>query len=817
MVGILGAKIYGNDNCSFSDILTDSRDVSNSSRALFIAIKGERHDGHRFLNDVYRNGGRMFLVNELPSQHEGFTGACFICVDNTLVALQKLAAWKRHQFKDRVIGITGSNGKTIVKEWLAEVLQPDFTICKSPGSFNSQVGVPLSVWRLESFHQLGIFEAGVSLPGEMEKLEKVIAPQIGVFTAIGPAHNENFESEQQKIKEKFLLFRHAETIVCNYDNQLIREAALAIGKNVFFWGKQTAANLRYETVTDAIGTKFKINYQGENLEFHVSFTDSASIENILSVISVCIVLGINPRFVINRIQKLQALGMRLQIKQGINNTSLINDAYSNDLHSLEIALDFLNRQPTHPRKIVVLSDIFQSGLSGKELFGRIADLMKSKNIAWLIGVGVAFVQHQHLFKDDSSFFETTDDLLSALQQNPQLIADADVLIKGARPFRFERISQFLQQKSHDTTLEINLNNLVHNVNYYKAQLKPGTGIMAMVKAFGYGSGGVEIASALQHNRINYLAVAYADEGVELRKNGITVPIMVMNPEEQSFDDLIRYNLEPEVFSFRILAMLLRTLKAHHKNYNSALSPLPIHIKLDTGMHRLGFSPSEIDELLQQLKQNNRFEVRSVFSHLVASENPEFDNYTNQQIKLFDEISLRIKNEFPMAFRHLCNSGAITRFEQAHFDMVRLGIGMYGISSNPDEQRQLLNVSTLKTSISQIRNLKAGDTVGYSRKGVLSKDSRIATVPIGYADGIDRHLGNGKGNMYINKIPVPIIGNVCMDMCMLDVGDINCKEGDEVIVFSSAKQITDLASCLETIPYEVLTSVSARVKRVYVHE
>jgi len=818
VAGILSARLIGKEENSFSTIVTDSRTAGFSTQALFVAIKGERHNAHIYIKELYKQGCRCFLVSEEHAYYAELKDASFLLVDNTLSAFQQLAAYKRSLFNIPVVGITGSNGKTIVKEWLWQLLRADYTICKNPKSYNSQIGVPLSVWQLNEQTNFALFEAGISLPGEMEKLEAIIKPTIGIITNIGSAHDENFTDYLQKTTEKLLLFKHTDTLIYCKDYHSIQLAvnkeSRAESQDIITWSFLEEADLQIISQEEqGLNTLLKAIYHKKEIELRVPFTDKASIENCIHCWLFMLHLNYNNEVIQHRITDLEPLGMRLEMKQGINNCTLINDSYSNDIHSLSIALDFLKQQKQHARKVVILSDILQSGKSTNDLYKEVNALLESKNISELIGIGKDISSQQDIFTIKKTFFATTEDFIQACRQEKISFKDAVILIKGARSFGFERIHKLLQQKSHDTVLEINLNNLVHNLNYYRSKLQPGVGIMPMVKAFSYGSGSFEIANALQHTHVNYFAVAYADEGVELRKNGITTPVMIMNPELQSFEQMLQYHLEPEIFSFSILEQF-----ANYVSINNKQAAFPVHIKLDTGMHRLGFEEKDVPALIEKLKQYPFLQVKSIFSHLAASDDETLDDFTHEQINLFDVLSKQIMQSlsYPV-LRHICNSGGISRFPEAHFDMVRLGIGLYGVGVNAVEQKQLLNVSSLKTTISQIRQVEAGETVGYSRKGKITKPTTIAVVPIGYADGLSRKLSNGVGHLYVNNQPAPIVGNVCMDMCMIDITGIAAKEGDEVIVFNSAETLQQLADTLGTISYEILTSVSARVKRVYLQE
>ncbi|MDQ3046967.1 MAG: bifunctional UDP-N-acetylmuramoyl-tripeptide:D-alanyl-D-alanine ligase/alanine racemase [Bacteroidota bacterium] len=815
---IIHATIKGNheQSAEINHLLIDSRKLSNAETSLFFALKGDRHNGHTYLGDLYDKGVRHFVVSALPQ--EEFPSATFLLVKDTLLALQQLAAHHRTLFHIPVIAITGSNGKTIVKEWLYQLMREDKNIVRSPKSFNSQVGVPLSVWQLNETHNLGIFEAGISMPAEMTFLEDIIQPTIGLFTNIGQAHDENFENLEHKVKEKLNLFRKAEVIVYCKDylpihNEISTDPAFN-ETNVFSWSKKQRAHLLVGRITKSTSdTEIQGIYKNDFIRIQIPFSDEASIENAIHCWAMMLYMGYENDVIAERMRFLSPVAMRLELKEGINNCSIINDSYNSDLGSLAIALDFLNQQKQHPKRTVILSDILQSGQNDESLYKEVADLIQRKGVSRLIGIGPAISGQQDQFNIEKSFYPSTADFLQ--QYNNSLFRDETILLKGARTFSFETISKVIQQKAHETVLEINLNSIVHNLNYFRSKTRADTKIMAMVKAFSYGSGSFEIANILQFHRVDYLAVAYADEGIELRKAGITMPIMVMNPEEQSYDSMIQYNLEPEIYSFRVLGLFEETLK---RSDRSLSQPISIHIKLDTGMRRLGFEEADINELIVKIKNNKNLRIRSVFSHLAASDEAEHDDFTWLQIKKFTAMSEDIKSHFDYPFlKHILNSAGISRFPDAQFEMVRLGIGLYGIGANAAEQALLQNVSTLKTSISQIKNIPANETIGYSRKGVATRDMQIATVPIGYADGLSRKLSNGKGKMMVKGQAAPIVGNVCMDMCMIDITDIKANENDEVIVFGDANSITEVAKDIGTIPYEVLTNVSRRVKRVYYQE
>lgn len=820
ITSIVKANKLGNGNAQaiIKTLLIDSRKLSNAESSLFFALKGERHDGHAYITELYEKGLRNFVVTQLPSNQQLIDDSNFFVVEDTLVALHQLAAFHRKQFKIPVIGITGSNGKTIVKEWLYQLMREDKNIVRSPKSYNSQVGVPLSVWQINNDHTLGIFEAGISLPNEMLALENIIQPTIGLITNIGQAHDENFENQKQKVNEKLKLFINAEILIYCKDYLLVSNE-ISTNKvykelNAFSWSKKVRADLLIGRVTKtATDTEIQGIYKNDFIRITIPFTDEASIENAIQCWATMLYLGYENALIAERMRFLSPIAMRLELKEGINNCSIINDSYNSDLGSLAIALDFLNQQKQHVKKTLVLSDILQSGQNEETLYKDVAELVHKKGVSRLIGIGESISNQKHLFNIEKTFFKSTDDFIK--QYNNSFFRDETILLKGARAFGFEAISKIIQQKAHETILEINLNAIVHNLNYYRSKIKGNTKIMAMVKAFSYGSGSFEIANILQFHRVDYLAVAYADEGIELRKAGITMPIMVMNPEEQSYEAMIQYNLEPEIYSFRVLSLFEETLK---RSEHQLEKPISIHIKLDTGMHRLGFEESEINELIVKIKNNKHIVIKSIFSHLAASDEAQHDDFTWHQIKSFSEMSDTIKSHFNYPIlKHILNSAGISRFPDAQFEMVRLGIGLYGIGHNAGEQSQLQNVSTLKTSISQIKNIPANETIGYSRKCIATRDIQIATVPIGYADGLSRKLSGGNGKMIVKGKPAPIVGNVCMDMCMIDITDIHANENDEVIVFGDSYPITQIAKDVGTIPYEILTNVSRRVKRIYYQE
>jgi len=813
------AKVIGSKSQNISDsqinwLLTDSRSLSFPAESLFFAIKTPRNNGHNYVTELYEQNLRYFVVSEMRPEYEKMTEAVFLQVNNTLNALQMLAAAHRSSFQVPVIGITGSNGKTVVKEWLYQLLHKDINITRSPRSFNSQIGVPLSVWAMNENTQLGIFEAGISEMHEMEHLEPIIQPTIGLFTNLGEAHQENFSGLKQKCEEKLILFKNAEILIYCSDNKLVEISIAQSGfkGKLFSWGKSDKATVQILSVErTSSNTKVTFKYSGSENSIVIPFTDDASIENGLQCLSVMLYLGINIEEITKRILLLEAVAMRLEVKEGVRDCLIINDSYNSDLNSLGIALDFLNQQATAKNlsKTLILSDILQTGLTSENLYKTVAELVANKNIQRIVGIGAEISKHADKFQlAEKTFFEDTEDFLKSplIREFQQEI----ILLKGSRAFHFEDISEKLELVTHETILEVNLNALVDNLNYFRSKLRPETKMMCMVKAFAYGSGSVEIARTLQHHHVEYLAVAVADEGAELRREGIRIPIVVMNPEKGSFGMIFDNKLEPEIYSFRLLdAFVLAAEKLGVTDY-------PIHIKIDSGMHRLGFEPQDMEQLIDCLKKQNQVKVRSVFSHLSGSDEAKFDDFTKQQIGTFttcaDQISVTFSHHI---LRHILNSAGIERFPEYQFDMVRLGIGHYGISSLPD--MNLKQVCALKTVILQIKAVKAGETVGYSRKGIVATDKRIAIIPIGYADGFDRKLGNGVGEVLLNGKRAKVIGNVCMDLIMIDVTNIEANEGDQVEIFGDHLTISEVAGWLKTIPYEVLTSVSRRVKRIYFQE
>ncbi|MCB0765780.1 MAG: alanine racemase [Flavobacteriales bacterium] len=779
---VTGGAFINNGDIRIDDLLIDSRNAAIHPGALYIALVGPRHDGHRYIKELHDRGLRNFMVSK-EVDRSVIPEANIVRVRDTLIALQALAAWHRSRFSIPVIGITGSNGKTIVKEWLFQLLGGEERIVRSPGSWNSQVGVPLSVWQLGPEHTLALFEAGISKPGEMAALERIIRPTIGVMTHIGDAHDEGFGGDRaRKEMEKRLLFEHAEIVIDARSLNVIEQEVHGDGTSVI------------------------VRRGNDDHAFTIPFTDRASVANALTCIAVCLHLGRSTQWIGERLSHLAPVDMRLRTMQGRHGTTLIDDSYSNDRSSLAVALDHQLRTAHGRPRAIVLSDLAESGLANERLYREVATMLARAGIEQVIGVGQAISEQHALFPKGARFHTDTDELLAS--EDLHDLGGAVVLVKGARGFALERAVERWQQHVHGTELQVDLEAVRHNLNHFRSLLRPGTRTMAMVKAFGYGSGAVELARLLQHEQVHYLGVAYADEGIELRQHGITTPILVMNPEPVALETLHRFDLEPEVYD----AGSLRAVLEHARAAGSAP---PVHIKLDTGMHRLGFQPDELPALLDALR-GTPIRVASVLSHLVASEDPEQDGFTHQQIMRFSEMADRLDevlDHHPL--RHIANSSAIARFPEAHFDMVRLGIGLHGIGADPEETARLLPVATLRTVVAQVKEVPAGDGVGYGRKGVADHVRRIATLPIGYADGFLRRLGNGVGRMSINGQEVRTVGNICMDMCMVDVTSVPCAVGDEAIVFGTAPTLADYADDLGTIPYEALTSIAQRVKRVYV--
>ncbi len=807
IIPIIKAQFLGTNDIAIIDAISiDSRSLQNTESTLFFALVGPNHDGHQYVAALIKQGVQNFVVSYIPSKLQG--KANFLVVENTLVALQTIAATYRSDFDFPVIGITGSNGKTIIKEWLNFLLSPDYNIIRSPKSYNSQVGVPLSVLGINEKHNLGIFEAGISTTNEMKNLQKIIQPTIGILTNIGSAHDEGFHDVGEKIKEKLKLFTSVEVLIMNKNRTI--EAFLNPKIKTFTWSSEDGkADVFVIAKENSDKTEFKITYQKLCFKIAIPFSDQASIENTIQCLMVLLYLGYDQAVIQQRIALLYPVEMRLKVKNGNSNTTIIDDSYSSDFQSLKIALDFLESQKQYKKKTLILSDIFQSGLATEELYSKVSQLIVSNKINRVIAIGKTIAAYKKKFPNCLAF-ASTELFIEAIDKIP--FENETVLIKGARHFHFEEIVSLLEEKTHETVLEINLNAISHNLNFFKSKLKPETKMMVMVKAFSYGNGGFDVAKLLSHHKVDYLGVAFADEGISLRNAGIDLPVMVLNPESTSFSAIIQHQLEPEIYSIKGLTAFLKIAS------QKKLKKFPIHIKLDTGMHRLGFEEENLNDLIALLKDNTTVEVKSILSHLATSDEMKFIDFTLAQIKLFEKLSSKLMTELEIKpIRHILNTSGISNFPQAQYDMVRLGIGLYGVSNDEDEQKLLENVGTLKSIISQIRTIDEGESVGYGRRFIASRPSKIATIPIGYADGISRHWGNGVGYVVIKNKKAPIVGSVCMDMLMADVTDIDCKEGGDVIIFGTNPSVNFMAKQLGTIPYEIMTSISQRVKRVFYRE
>ena len=807
---LIGARRYGDQDANVRWLLTDSRSLCFPEETLFFALRTRRGDGHRYIDDLYRRGVRSFVVEQVPDHQQ--KDANYLKVSSTLAALQRLAERHRDEFDIPIVGITGSNGKTMVKEWLYQLLLPSQKITRSPRSYNSQIGVPLSVWLLSEQTEVGIFEAGISQPGEMMALHDIIQPTIGVLTCLSAAHQENFRSMEEKCLEKLELMHDTEAMVYPMDDNTVSRCIRRMnypGEKIGWSRTDSQAPFFVKEVTQSSqmpqSSHITYIYKGEEGAYAIPFIDEASIEDSIVCAATALHLGLTPEEIADRMPALEPVAMRLEVKQGQHGCILINDSYNNDINSLDIALDFMNRRAES--KTLILSDIYQSGEQPIELYRQVNDLCMKRGIDKFIGIGDEVSAHANAFLvGEKYFFATTQEFLASPTFSQ--LHDEVILLKGARRFGFEHITEVLEQKVHETILEVNLGAVVSNLNYYRSLMKPETKLVCMVKADAYGAGAVEVAKTLQEHRVDYLAVAVADEGVTLRRAGITANIMVMNPEMTAFKTMFDYDLEPEVYSFRLLDALIKAAR------KEGVTGWPVHIKLDTGMHRLGFNPEEdMDELIDRLKHQQAVIPRSVFSHFVGSDSNQFDEFSARQFQLFDEGSRQLQAAFShKILRHMDNSAGIEHFPQRQMDMCRLGLGLYGV--NPRNNEMINTVSTLKTTILQLRCVKAGDSVGYSRRTILERDSVIGAIPIGYADGLNRHLGNRNGYCIVNGQRAEYVGNICMDVAMIDVTGIDCQEGDMVEIFGEHLPVTVLSDTIDTIPYEVLTGVSNRVKRVF---
>lgn len=813
---LLQAKRIGPGEGTVKWLLTDSRSLGFPEETLFFALVTGRGNGHRYINDLYNRGVRHFVVSEHPTDEflQAMPEANFLVVADTLAALQLLAEKHRAQYDIPVVGITGSNGKTVVKEWLSQLLGPDHHVARSPRSYNSQIGVPLSVWQMDEHTDVALIEAGISHHREMRRLHHIIRPTIGVLTNIGGAHQENFTSLQDKCMEKLTLFRNCDIIIYNGDDEEVCESvnrALQSAREIA-WSRRNADKPLFISAVEKSDKNTTVTYHYLNLRgtYTIPFTDEASVENSIHCLAVCLYLMLPGEKIAERMQRLEPVAMRLEVKEGKNGSTLINDSYNADIASLDIALDFMARRPEREgrERVLILSDLLQTGQRSRSLYRKVAALVESRGVERIIGIGPELMASADRFNIKKSFYTTTEDFLQSDELH--MLHRSLILVKGSRSFGFERIAEQLALKVHETTLEIDLGAMVDNLNHYRSMLAPSVKTVCMVKAFAYGAGFYEIAKTLQDHRVDYLAVAVADEGEQLRKAGITANILVMNPEMSAFKTIFENNLEPEVYSFPLLDAMIHACE--HEGYMH----YPIHIKIDTGMSRLGFSPDDMPQLIERLQRQKAVIPRSIFSHFAGSDSSDFDAFTHQQAARFDRAATALQAAFPhKILRHICNSAGIERFPEYHHDMVRLGLGLYGIS--PVGDRLLHPISTLKSTILQIHDVPESETVGYSRRGRLVRPSRIASIPIGYADGLNRRLGNGLGHCIVNGQPAPYVGNICMDVCMIDITDIPCHEGDSVEIFGPTLPVTQLAQWLGTIPYEVMTGISTRVRRIYTVE
>ena len=807
---ITNGKLIGNPGLIVTELITDSRQLSYTEGLAFFAIKGVNHDGHLFINKLYQKGIKVFIINSLPDIPGKYPDAAFIITQNTVEALQLLAAFKRKIFKSSVIAVTGSAGKTVVKEWLADILGQTTAVIRSPKSYNSQIGVPLSVWKLDEKYKLGIFEAGISLPGEMKKLQRIIDPDIGVITNIGDAHSENFPNIEIKAREKLSLFANASLVIYCSDHfiisKLISKDKSFKSKNLIDWSSEDEKAKIFVRKRPLPGNHTGIEVRHSDLmdEFEIPFSDGASVENAITVIAVCLALGTESSIIRRGLSNLVSVAMRMEMKSGINNCLLIEDYYNSDPGSLNMALEFLKSQNNRSTTLI-LSDFMQSGRNEADLYNEVAGLLKRTRIDKFAGIGKALTRNSYLFDKNAKFFYSTDEFIHSF--NSTDFRSEIILLKGARVYEFEKISKLLEQQIHMTVLEVNLDAISYNLNELRRHLNQGTRIMAMVKAFAYGAGPAEIANLLEYHLVSYLAVAYADEGVELRNAGVSLPIMVMNPDPSSAELMIKHNLEPEIYGFSSFEEFTTVASKH------GLIQYPVHIKIDTGMHRLGFMPEDVDELASMIRNIDCIKVMSVFSHLAGSEDPSLDKYTHHQVEIFLQAVSKIQTvtEYPF-LKHILNTSGIARFPQYQFDMVRPGIGIYGIGNF--ESMTLKTAGRFKTRISQVKSIPAGEPVGYGCADVSDNVRVIAILPVGYADGLNRKLGNRNGNLFIDGTRVPIIGNICMDMCMTDITGLKVAEGDEAEIFGENISIEEIAEKCGTIPYEILTSIPGRVKRVF---
>ncbi|MDR0982189.1 MAG: bifunctional UDP-N-acetylmuramoyl-tripeptide:D-alanyl-D-alanine ligase/alanine racemase [Culturomica sp.] len=794
------------------NISIDSRFISKPEDTVFFAFKGKNHNGHDYVADLYARGVRRFVVSEMREEYNDLKGAEIRFTDSVLDVLQEYAGEHRREMRAEVIAITGSNGKTVLKEWLYQLLVDDYNVYRSPRSYNSQIGVPLALMGIEADTEIALIEAGISQKGEMERLERMIQPDVAIFTHFGDAHSENFDSDDERLSEKAVLFRHAKMIIGRNTKEMRQLLAAADAKaEHLLWDEVGEADIKARTLEiTATERLVEVEYADTHFELRLPFADEASFENCMHAVCVMLFKGIDMDVMRERIARLQSLAMRMEIKEGVNNSILINDYYNSDITSFAISLNVLMMQDETKERTVILSDFTDIKINRRELYSKVASMLTTANVRLFIGIGEELQEHRELFPVSSRFYTDTEAFLK--KEKRSNFTDKAILIKGARRFSLEYVRNFLQLQTHNTVLEVNMDNMISNLNYFRSLLPEGVKVAVMLKAFAYGAGFDEIANLLQYNGVDCFMTAFADEGVALRANGITLPVVVMDPEPEVFDTMIEFNLEPEIYSLALLQNFNLALKHH------GVEKYPVHIKLNTGMNRAGFDENDLPQLLKILESNdNRTEIRSVFSHLAAADDEIHDDFTRMQIDKFTRMSDIIGSRFDYhIMRHILNSAGIERFPSAAFDMVRLGIGLHGVSV---AGKQLLTVSTFKSYVMALRTLESTETVGYGRMGVLQRKTRLAIVPVGYADGLNRRLSNGVGEMYINGYRAPIVGNICMDTCMIDITDVEAevKVGDEVEIFGNHISIVEFASRLDTIPYEILTAVNQRVKRIYIKE
>ncbi len=791
------------------EVCIDSRAVGSPGDTLFFALKGKNHNGHDYVRELYGKGVRSFVISEDREEFSALTEAKFFRVEQVLDALQSYARAYREKMKAEVIAVTGSNGKTIVKEWLYQLLSDDYVVYRSPRSYNSQVGVPLSLCGIEESADIAVIEAGISRKGEMVRLENMIRPDLCIFTHLGDAHGENFSSLREKLEEKAILFRYCSTAVGREGQTMDYISATADKKaRIVRWGESEQADVRTRVLSRSENSwEVEVAYGKELFTLHLPFGDEASYENCINAVCVLLLKGVSSKRIAEKVSRLQPIAMRMEIKEGINRTILVNDYYNSDIVSFRTALAVQGMQDKSKSKTVILSDVLDTGTEPDTLYRGVAERLEEAGVTLFIGIGEELCKHREYFRMNARFYPDTENFLR--QENRNSFRDQVILIKGARRFRFEYIAGFLQKQTHNTVLEVNMDAMVANLNYFRSLLPEHTKLAVMVKAFSYGSGAGEVASLLQYHGVNYLMVAFADEGIALRAEGITIPVAVMNPQPDSFDSMIEFNLEPEIYSPELLAAFDRALVRHGQE------KYPVHIKLNTGMNRAGLDLGDITFLREFFAIKRRVEVTSLFSHLAGSDEERLDEFTRLQYRKFREMADEIQAFLPnRALLHILNSAGIERFPEYSCDMVRLGVGLHGISA---VGAVLEPVAVFKTYIESVREVKKGETVGYGRRGVAERDSRIAVVPVGYADGLNRRLGNGVGEMWVKGYRVPVIGTICMDTCMLDITDTPAETGEEVEIFGRHIPVTEVAQKLGTIPYEILTGVAYRVKRVYYKE